>query len=222
LTCSALRVEWLGVVPYGAALERQLRALEERRGGGPDRLLLLEHLPVITLGRSAKPENLRASRAELAQRGVEVVEVARGGDVTWHGPGQLVGYAIADLAARGEPDVHAWLRRLEAALIAALAALGAGARRIPGRTGVFLEKPAEDGRARKIASIGVGLRGWLSWHGFALNVTTGPGAFDDIVPCGLHDVRMTSLAEALGAEPSRALFERAREAVAAAFERSLA
>jgi lipoyl(octanoyl) transferase len=219
---SGVRVEWLGAVPYGAALEAQLHALEERRSGGPDRLLLLEHPPVITLGRSAKPESLRVPREALSQRGVEVVEVARGGDVTWHGPGQLVGYAIADLAARGEPDVHAWLRRLEGTLIDALAALGAGARRIPGRTGVFLEKPAEDGRAQKIASIGVGLRGWLTWHGFALNVTTAPDAFDDIVPCGLHDVRMTSLAEALGAEPTPALFERARGAVAAAFARSLA
>jgi lipoyl(octanoyl) transferase len=219
---SGLRVEWLGTVPYGAALEAQLRALEERRRGGPDRLLLLEHPPVITLGRSAKPENLRASASELARRGVEVVEVARGGDVTWHGPGQLVGYAIVDLAARGTPDVGAWLRRLEGALIDALAALGAGARRIPGRTGVFLEKAAADGRARKVASIGVGLRGWLTWHGFALNVTTAPDAFDDVVPCGLHDVRMTALAEALGDEPSRALFERAREEVARAFARSLA
>jgi lipoate-protein ligase B len=219
---SGLRVEWLGTVPYSDALARQLAAVEERRGGGPDRLLLLEHPPVITLGRSARPENLRASRAELARRGVELVEVARGGDVTWHGPGQLVGYAIADLAARGEPDVHLWLRRLEGTLIAALAALGVGARPIPGRTGVFLEKADEDGLARKIASIGVGLRGWISWHGFALNVTTGEDAFADIVPCGLHDVRMTSVAEALGAEPTPALFERARAAVADAFARELA
>ena len=218
----ALRVEWLGTVPYGAALERQREAIEERRVGGPDRLLLLEHPPVITLGRSAKPEHLRVPRAALARRGVEVVEAARGGDVTWHGPGQLVGYAIADLAARGEPDVHAWLRRIEGALIDALGALGAGARRIPGRTGVFLEKPDARGRAQKIASIGVGLRGWITWHGFALNVTTSPDAFADIVPCGLHDVRMSSLAEALGLEPGPELFERARERVAAAFERSLA
>jgi lipoate-protein ligase B len=211
-----LRVEWLGTVPYGAALERQLRAIEERRRAGPDQLLLLEHPSVITLGRSARPEHLRSSRESLARRGVEVIEVARGGDVTWHGPGQLVGYAIADLAARGEPDVQHWLRRIEAALIDALSALGAGARRVPGRTGVFL------GRAQKIASIGVGLRGWITWHGFALNVTTEPGSFDDIVPCGLHDVAMTSLAEALGAEPTQALFERARGEVAAAFERALA
>jgi lipoate-protein ligase B len=217
-----LEVEWLGTVPYVAALERQRDAVEERRRGGPDRLLLLEHPPVITLGRSAKPGNLRASRAELARRGVAVVEVARGGDVTWHGPGQLVGYAIADLAARGEPDVHAWLRRMEGALIEALGAFGVGARRIPGRTGVFLEKVEAGGLAQKIASIGVGLRGWITWHGFALNVTTSPDAFADIVPCGLHDVRMTSLAEALGVEPGAELFARVREGVAAAFARSLA
>lgn len=215
-------VEWLGTVPYGAAIERQREAVEERRRGGPDRLLLLEHPPVITLGRSAKPENLRASREELARRGVSVVEVARGGDVTWHGPGQLVGYVIADLAARGEPDVHAWLRRLEAALIEALGALGVGARRIPGRTGVFLEKAEVGAPERKIASIGVGLRGWITWHGFALNVTTSSDAFADIVPCGLHDVRMISLAEALGVAPGPELLARAREQVAAAFERSLA
>jgi lipoate-protein ligase B len=218
---TGLAVEWLGTLGYAAALERQLAAVETRRAGGPDRLLLLEHPPVITLGRSARPENLRASRASLARRGVEVVEVARGGDVTWHGPGQLVGYAIVDLAARGEPDAGRWLRRIEGALIEALGALGAAGRRIPGRTGVFLEKPDPVGLAQKIASIGVGLRGWITWHGFALNVTTAAGAFDDIVPCGLHDVRMTSLAEALGAEPGAALFARARDVVAAACARSL-
>ena len=221
MTKAALCVEWLGTVPYGAALERQREAVEARRRGGPDRLLLLEHPSVITLGRSAKPENLRASRVDLARRGVSVVEVARGGDVTWHGPGQLVGYAIADLEARGACDVHAWLRRIEGALIEALGALGAGGRRIPGRTGVFLEKPDDAGRAQKIASIGVGLRGWITWHGFALNVTTSSDAFADIVPCGLHDVRMASLAEALGAAPGAGLFARARDAVAAAFARSL-
>jgi lipoate-protein ligase B len=218
----ALRVEWLGTLRYAGALERQLAAIEERRRRGPDRLLLLEHAPVITLGRSARPEHLRRSRAELAARGVEVFEVARGGDVTWHGPGQLVGYLIADLAARGEPDAHAWLRRIEGALIDALGALGVAARRSDGMTGVFLGRDGRGGAPRKIASIGIGLRGWISWHGFALNVTTAPDAFADIVPCGLSAVRMTSLAEALGAEPTPALFARAREAVAAAFARSLA
>jgi lipoate-protein ligase B len=220
-SAARLRVEWLGTVPYADALALQQGAIEARRRGGPDRLLLLEHPAVITLGRSARPENLRASREELARRGVEVIEVARGGDVTWHGPGQLVGYAIADLAARGEPDVSRWLRRIEAALIDALGALGVGAKRIPGRTGVFLEKPGA-GRAQKIASIGVGVRGWITWHGFALNVTTAADAFAAIVPCGLHDVTMTSLAAALGAEPTPGLFERARAEVAAAFARALA
>jgi lipoate-protein ligase B len=218
---SAPCVEWLGTVPYGDALALQQDAIEARRRAGPDRLLLLEHPPVITLGRSARPENLRSSREDLARRGVEVIEVARGGDVTWHGPGQLVGYLIADLEARGEPDASLWLRRIEAGLIDALGVLGVGARRIPGRTGVFLEKPVA-GAARKIASIGIGLRGWISWHGFALNLTTARDAFSDIVPCGLHDVRMTSLAEALGAEPTPALFERGRAEVAAAFTRALA
>jgi len=219
---AGLAVEWLGTLPYGAALERQRRAIEARRDGGPDQLLLLEHPPVITIGRSARLENVRASRAELAARGVGLFEVARGGDVTWHGPGQLVGYLVADLAARGTPDVGAWLRGIEAALIEALGELGIAARGIPGMTGVFLEKDGRGGARRKIASIGVGLRGWITWHGFALNVTTAPNAFEDIVPCGLAGVTMTSVAEALGTGPSAALFERTREAVAGSFRRRLA
>jgi lipoate-protein ligase B len=222
VTTARLEVTWLGTVRYGEALERQLAAIEERRRGGPDRLLLLEHPAVITLGRSTRPGHLRRSRADLAARGVELFEVARGGDVTWHGPGQLVGYLIADLAARGSPDVHAWLRRIEGALIEALGALGLAARRVPGLTGVFLAQDAPNGERLKLASIGVGLRGWISWHGFALNATADLAGFDDIVPCGLHGVRMTSVAEALGAAPTPALFGRTREAVAAAFERSLA
>jgi lipoate-protein ligase B len=214
-------IEWLGTVPYGEALERQLAAVEARRRGGPDRLLLLEHPPVITLGRSARPENLRSAPAALEARGVELFEVARGGDVTWHGPGQLVGYLVADLAARGAPDVGAWLRGIEAALAGALGALGVETRVIPGMTGVFLGADGPDG-PRKIASIGVGLRGWISWHGFALNATCDLSGFDDIVPCGLAGVRMTSVAEALGAAPTAALFERARLAVAAAFREGFA
>jgi lipoate-protein ligase B len=222
LATAGLEIEWLGSVRYGDALERQLAAIEARRRGGPDRLLLLEHPPVITLGRSARPESLLSAPAALAARGVELFEVARGGDVTWHGPGQLVGYLIADLAARGTPDVHAWLRGIEAALIEALGALGVAARRVPGMTGVFLAAADPGGRPRKIASIGVGLRGWISWHGFALNVTPDLAGFDDIVPCGLSRVAMTSVAEALAVAPSPALFERTRVAVAAAFERSIA
>lgn len=216
-----LLVEWLGRVPYGEALDLQRAAIEQRTAGGPDRLLLLEHPAVITLGRSARRENLRVSQEELGARGVELFEVARGGDVTWHGPGQLVGYAIVDLAARGRPDAHAWLRTIEETLIEALAGLGAPSKALPGMTGVFLAR--ETGATPlKIASIGVGLRGWISWHGFALNVTPDLRGFDDIVPCGLAGVRMTSLAEALGAAPTPGLFERAREAVASTFRRRLA
>jgi lipoyl(octanoyl) transferase len=215
-----IQIDWLGRVPYGEALRRQLEAVEARRcGAAGDRLLLLEHPPVVTLGRSARPENLRTPRAVLEARGVEVHEVARGGDVTYHGPGQLVGYAIVDLAARGAADAPAFLRTLEAGLGDALAGLGIRPATLPGMTGVFV---AESLPARKIASIGVGLRGWISWHGFALNVTTGPADFADIVPCGLHHVAMTSVAAELDAPPEAALFARTRDAVAAAFAERLA
>jgi len=225
---SGLAVEWLGSVPYREALALQERAVTARRAGGPDRLLLLEHPPVVTLGRSTRRENLRASPEALAARGIECLEVPRGGDVTWHGPGQLVGYVIADLEAWGErhgparPDAHRWLRTLEAVLVDALDSLGVAARTLPGMTGVFLAREGEGGTPLKIASIGVGLRGWISWHGFALNATPDLAGFDDIVPCGLSGVRMTSLAEALGVAPTPALFERARDTVAAAFRRALA
>jgi lipoate-protein ligase B len=221
----ALETEWLGTVPYGAALALQLAAVEARRAGGADRLLLLEHPAVVTLGRSAKPENLLTPRAELLARGVEVHEIARGGDVTWHGPGQLVGYVIADLAARGAQDVSLWLRGLEACLIEALAELGVPSRRIAGMTGVFV---ADSGKPRKIASIGVGLKGWITYHGFALNVTPDLAGFGDIVPCGLSGVTMTSVARelccelALGSAEERACFAGARERVAAAFAKALA
>jgi lipoate-protein ligase B len=246
---NALESTWLGSVAYADALERQLAAVEARRGGGPDQLLLLEHPPVVTLGRSAKPDNLLTSRAELAARGVEVHEVARGGDVTWHGPGQLVGYIVADLAARGARDVSLWLRGIEACLIDSLAELSVPSRRVEGMTGVFVDdSPRERARAsdaerraqpgatersrpgqpRKIASIGVGLKGWITYHGFALNVTPDLSGFADIVPCGLSGVTMTSVARErgreleAGSEEERALFAHARERVAAAFERALA
>jgi len=214
-------VEWLGCVPYTEALELQAKRVEARRSGAcGDALLLLEHPPVVTLGRSARPEHLLRSRQELSARGVEVHEVARGGDVTWHGPGQLVGYLILDLAARGQPDVHAHLRRIEAILVDALRALGVPAGRRPPMTGVFVE-PSQP--PRKIASIGVGLRGWVTWHGFALNVACAPGAFADIVPCGLHGVAMTSVAEERGGRgDASALLAEARDGVADSARRQLA
>lgn len=215
-----LAVDWLGRVPYREALELQEKALEaRRRGAAGDRLLLLEHPPVVTLGRGANGSNLRRSPAELAARGVEVISVARGGDVTWHGPGQLVGYAVLDLAARGEPDVHRHLRSLEALLIEVLATFGVAAGRLEGMTGVYV---AGSEPPRKLASIGVGLRGWVTWHGFALNVTNPPGSFDDIVPCGLHQVEMTSVARETGQALTPALFDAVRDAVAECARRRLA
>ena len=212
----ALDIDWLGSVAYRDALKLQQEAVEERRAGGSDRLLLLEHPPVVTLGRSARAENLRVSRAELSRRGVDLLEVARGGDVSYHGPGQLVGYLIVDLSAGGPPDVHEHLRSIEVALGEAIRALGVPPQAREGITGVFVDDPAAP-RPRKIASIGIGVRGWVSWHGFALNVDLDLAGFDVIVPCGLHDVEMTSLARELGSAAPSDLARRVRDEVAASF-----
>ena len=224
-----LKVEWLGLVPYAEGLTLQAEALEARHSGrAGDRLLLLEHPPVVTLGRGAHEENLLVGREALAARGIEVHEVARGGDVTYHAPGQLVGYPIVDLRGRGR-DVHRFLRDCEGALIAALAGLGLAGRRVEGKTGVFMEAlpGAASGPERKVASIGVGVRKWISCHGFALNVSLALSGFDVIVPCGLEGVAMTSVARELAgagraAEPPSELDARVRAAVAEAFERRFA
>jgi lipoyl(octanoyl) transferase len=152
-------------------------------GRANDGLLLLEHPPVFTLGRGAEEQNI------LTPREVPVHRVSRGGEVTFHGPGQLVGYPLIDLTNHGR-DVHLYLRGLEAVLIEVLATCGIAARREAGKTGVWVNE-------KKIASIGVGVRRWVTYHGFALNVTTDLSYFADIVPCGLVGVRMTSMAELL-------------------------
>jgi lipoate-protein ligase B len=185
-----LQVCLAGLVPYRQALAWQEQLLAGRTAASPDQLLLLEHPPVITLGRGADRAHVRWSTEELAARGIDLVVTARGGDVTFHGPGQLVGYPLIDLG-RCDRDLHAYLRRLEEVLIRTLAGFGLAASRCPGRTGVWLGP-------RKIASIGVAVRQWVTWHGFALNVGSDLGGFAAIVPCGLNGVRMTSLAEALG------------------------
>jgi len=189
-------VRWLGRVDYASAQRIQDALVAARRQGRvADTLLLLEHPPVITLGRSSDPGNLLVDRRELARRGVEVHECGRGGDVTFHGPGQLVGYPILDLGSRGR-DVHRYLRDLEEGLIRAVAEYGVAARRRPGLTGVWVGR-------RKLAAIGVRLSsGWITSHGFALNVTTDLGGFSSIVPCGIRDGGVTSLAELVGAAPS--------------------
>jgi lipoate-protein ligase B len=198
-----------GRVPYRAALARQRTLAEERIAGRRgDLLLLLEHDPVVTLGRTSDSGNV------LRPEGIDVVEVERGGDVTYHGPGQLVGYPILDLSAYRQ-DLHWYLRTLEEALIVALARLDIPAGREPGRTGVWTNN-------RKIASIGVHVKRWVTWHGFALNVTTDLAAFERIIPCGIPGVVMTSIANERGAgsgERSAAeLWEVTVDAVIAGFE----
>jgi lipoate-protein ligase B len=180
------------VTPYGEALEMQRAAARARIGGelDSDLLILLEHPPVVTLGRSARGQNLIASPEFLATRGVEVFEVERGGDVTFHGPGQLVGYPVLDLRGHRK-DLHWYLRTLESALAGALHEVGLAAEPREGLTGVWTG-------GRKIASIGVHARDWVTWHGFALNVNTDLSYFDFIVPCGIQGVVMTSVARELG------------------------
>jgi lipoyl(octanoyl) transferase len=186
-TTRSLEVRDLGLVPYGEALELQRALADQRiRGEIPDTLLLLEHPSVITLGRGTREASLPLDPEALRRRGVEVFEIERGGDVTWHGPGQLVGYPILDLQQH-KPDLHWYLRRLEEVLITALAPFGIAAERRTGYTGVWTG-------GRKIASIGIHVRQWVTWHGFALNVTTDLSAFDLIVPCGISGVEMTSVA----------------------------
>lgn len=182
-----LWVERLGLLGYDKALDYQRAVARARIAGSieEDVLLLVEHPPVVTLGRSAKNQHLLASPELLAARGVELFEVERGGDVTFHGPGQLVGYPIIDLK-RHKRDLHWYLRQVEEALIRAIGAFGIDGERHAGYTGVWTQN-------RKIASIGVHARDWVTWHGFALNVSTDLGYFDLIVPCGIPAVTMTSV-----------------------------
>ena len=187
-----IQVVELGTRPYADVLELQRRLCRERMTGRRDEdlLLLVEHPPVITLGRGTKATSLPLSPDQLEQRGLEVFEVERGGDVTLHAPGQLVGYPIFDLQQH-KPDLHWYLRQIEAALIIGLADLGIAASRNAGATGVWTN-------GRKIASIGIHVKQWVTFHGFALNVTTALDLFDLIVPCGIHGVTMTSIARETG------------------------
>ena len=190
---SPLLVANLGLQSYSDVLALQREAAHARIVGALDEdlLLLVEHPPVITLGRSSKTGHLLASPDYLSQRGVELYEVERGGDVTFHGPGQLVGYPILDLK-RHKRDLHWYLRQVEELLIRALESYGLQCRREASYTGVWIDD-------RKIASIGVHARDWVTWHGFALNVSTDLRFFELIVPCGIQSVRMTSLRDELSA-----------------------
>jgi lipoyl(octanoyl) transferase len=187
----------LGLVEYGAAWELQRRLVTARKAGAvPDVLLLCQHPHVITLGRNGKLENLRASDHVLRQMGVTFFETDRGGDITYHGPGQLVGYPIVNLAEIRR-DVAWYLRSLEEAMMRATAEFGVATRRVDGRTGVWVDVPAEHGGEEKLAAIGVHLSRWVTSHGFAYNVSTDLRYFDLIVPCGIADKRATSLEKLL-------------------------
>ncbi len=191
-----VHVHRLGTISYGQAHTLQKRLQEARaRQLVPDTLLLLEHPPVITLGRGAKEEHLRFPRASLRARGIEVHETGRGGDVTYHGPGQLVGYPILDLSPDRQ-DVRRYVKDLEESMIRLVLGWGLVATRIAGMNGTWLT----DGGLgdRKIGAIGVRLSRWVTMHGFAINVTTLLSHFSLIVPCGITDKGVTSLELELG------------------------
>lgn len=202
----------MGLVGYAEALELQRNIARDRISGAikQDVLLLLEHPPVVTLGRSSKEQHLVASREFLSEHGVELFEAERGGDITFHGPGQLVGYPIIDLK-RHRQDLHWYLRQLEQVIIDMLSEYGIPAERKAGLTGVWT-------RGKKIASIGVHARDWVTWHGFALNVTTNLSYFDLIVPCGISGVVMTSIIRELGLE--RLAMTDVRDRVTASFAKA--
>ncbi len=209
----------LGLRSYAEALsfQRDIAAKRISKEIPQDVLLLVEHPPVVTLGRSTKQGNLLFTPELLTARGVELFEVERGGDVTFHGPGQLVGYPIVDLTEHKQ-DLHWYLRQVEEVLIRAVAPFGIEASRVEKKTGIWTND-------RKLASIGVHARQWVTWHGFALNVTTDLSYFDLMVPCGLPGVEMTSVERELSDRDERgpslasppALGDKVRESVVQAF-----
>ncbi|MFP4138992.1 MAG: lipoyl(octanoyl) transferase LipB [Phycisphaerae bacterium] len=195
-----LSVRDLGRAPYAETLALQKRLLGEVRDAEEERahLLLVEHdPPVVTFGTSGGEANLLADEAQLAREGIEIHRIRRGGDVTYHGPGQLVAYPILRVDLHGR-DVHAYLRSLEQVVIRTLEQLGISARRVEGLTGVWVGEQ----NPRKVAAIGVGVKRWVSYHGLALNVQPNMRHFGLIVPCGIADRPVTSVAELLGTEVS--------------------
>ncbi|MCV7381043.1 lipoate-protein ligase B [Mycobacterium alsense] len=190
-SAGAIDVRELGTVDYTTAWQLQRDLVDARVAGGPDTLLLLEHLPVYTAGRRTQPHERPVSGARIA----DVIDTDRGGKITWHGPGQLVGYPIVGLA---EPlDVVNYVRRLEESLMKVCAGLGLDTVRVDGRSGVWV--PAGAGKpARKVAAIGVRVSRATTMHGFALNCDCDLGAFAAIVPCGISDAGVTSLSTELG------------------------
>jgi lipoyl(octanoyl) transferase len=188
-----IQVRRLRRIGYAEGLELQKQLVEQRKAGNiPDQLLLLEHPPVITLGVKTRNNqtNIVATPEALAREGVSVFETGRGGDVTYHGPGQLVGYPIIDLKP-DRCDVHRYVRDIEEVMIRAAAAFGVEAARLPGLTGAWVGND-------KLAAIGVRISKWVTSHGFAFNVNTALNHFDFIVPCGITDKGVTSLQRLMG------------------------
>jgi lipoate-protein ligase B len=197
-------------MPYPEAFERQLETVQARMAGGiPDTLILTEHDPVYTIGaRKGADQHLVWHEEKLREAGIAVVKTNRGGDITYHGPGQLVGYPILDL--RGIRDLHRYLRELEEVLIAAVGSFGIAAHRRPGMTGIWAD-------TRKLAAIGVAVKQWVTYHGFALNIAPDLRHFQGIVPCGITEGSVTSIEQELGVAPP--LAEVARQVENAFWER---
>ena len=185
-----MKIEWFGRIDFLAGLRIQEERLDDCLTRGEESVILLEHQPVYTIGRLLDKSSLRA----VDHLPYPVFETNRGGQATYHGPGQLVGYPILDLRARGR-DLHGYLRKLEDLLIDLLEEFGIPGSKIEGKTGVWVQD-------RKIASIGVGVRRWVTMHGFALNVASDLSGFLSIVPCGISGVQMTSISKESGAEIS--------------------
>jgi lipoyl(octanoyl) transferase len=189
----------LGLIPYAPASELQRRLVEARKARAiPDVLLLCEHPHVITLGRNGSRKHLLASDHRLAEMNAELHSTDRGGDITYHGPGQIVGYPILDLTEHRR-DVRWYVEQLEEVMIRATADFGIAARRIEGQHGVWIDTPSGE---EKLGALGVHLSRWVTSHGFAYNVSTDLRYFDLIVPCGIGDKRVTSLERALGRDVS--------------------
>lgn len=188
-----LNIVKLGIVDYGKAYQLQRKLLQKHIDGeGRDFLLLLQHNPVITIGRSGSKSNILISESALAANGIDTYEIDRGGDVTYHGPGQLTGYPIIDLR-RFKKDIHWYLRQLEETIIKTLAEYGIAGGRIKEYTGVWVGN-------EKVAAIGVAIKRWITYHGFAFNINPNMSHFQMITPCGISDKGVTSLTKLLGHE----------------------